>query len=248
MLFAADKNQKGLDPDFPGAVDRMNSSSSSSSSPQPPLSPPPLALLQESLYQQILSVLGSDINSDIHLFAYGSLIWRPEAAFSTPRKCRALGVLRRFWMQSIDHRGTPSYPGRVCSLISSSQSESSSCEGLLYTISAIDAPETLISLAEREKAGYRLERIFVRLDDNDSTIDPIQAFTFLSDPQSSFLVPTDEREIIKTAQIIQVAKGPSGSNLVYFKSLYTALTSLKIEDDYIEELNKAIDSLQFQTL
>lgn len=230
----------------------MKNSSSSSSSPQPPLSPPPLALLQESLYKQILSVLGSDINSDIHLFAYGSLIWRPEASFSTPRKCRALGVLRRFWMQSIDHRGTSSFPGRVCSLISSSQSETqepSSCEGLLYTISSKDAPETLISLAEREKAGYRLERIFVRLIDNDSaTIDPIQAFTFLSDPQSSFLVHTDEREIIKTAQIIQVAKGPSGSNLVYFKSLYTALTSLKIEDDYIEELNKAIDSLQFQTL
>lgn len=229
----------------------MNSCSLSPQPPSPPLpsSSTNLALLQESLYQQILSVLGSDINSDIHLFAYGSLIWRPEASFSTPRKCRALGVLRRFWMQSIDHRGTPSFPGRVCSLISSSQSETqepSSCEGLLYTISSKDAPETLISLAEREKAGYRLERIFVRLDDNDSaTIDPIQAFTFLSDPQSSFLVHSDEREIAKTAQIIQVAKGPSGSNLVYFKSLYTALTSLKIEDDYIEELNKAIDSLQF---
>jgi len=91
------------------------------------------------------------------------------------------------------------------------------------------------------KAGYRLERVFVRLDDTDPTIDPLQAFTFLSDPQSSFLVHDDERDVVKTAQIIKVATGPSGSNLVYFKSLYKALTSLKIEDEYLDELNKALE-------
>jgi cation transport regulator ChaC len=51
------------------------------------------------------------------LFGYGSLLWRPEPEFANPRPCRALGVVRRFWQLSDDHRGTPERPGRVCALI-----------------------------------------------------------------------------------------------------------------------------------
>jgi glutathione-specific gamma-glutamylcyclotransferase len=197
-----------------------------------------LSLYRESLYKEIISVLGTD-PKPINIFAYGSLIFKPERSFSTPRRCKALGVKRRFYMNSFDHRGTLSFPGRVCALLSSTDSldDSSFCEGILYTISSEDSYETITSLAEREKGGYSFQRISVCVDGNE-TIE--SAFAFVTSSSSPFLAPFYEQDLNTTAKIIKLAHGSSGSNLSYFTLLYKALQSLGIRDNYMEELNEII--------
>ena len=81
------------------------------------------------------------------IFAYGSLIWRPDFAFVDRRRVHLPGFTRRFWQGSHDHRGTPDAPGRVVTLI---QDEQASCHGMAYLI---NDEAVFRALDHREKNG-----------------------------------------------------------------------------------------------
>ena len=52
------------------------------------------------------------------IIGYGSLIFKPPPHVSYKVTGYLKGFIRRFWQSSIDHRGTPEYPGRVVTLLS----------------------------------------------------------------------------------------------------------------------------------
>lgn len=52
------------------------------------------------------------------VIGYGSLIFKPPPHVSLRIAGYLQGYIRRFWQSSIDHRGTPSSPGRVVTLVS----------------------------------------------------------------------------------------------------------------------------------
>lgn len=83
--------------------------------------------------------------SDVWLFAYGSLIWNPQVKFEELRVGTVHGYHRRFCLWSRINRGTPERPGLVLGL-----DRGGCCGGLAYRIAAKNVAAEMRGLWERE--------------------------------------------------------------------------------------------------
>src|SRR5690606_20352945 len=91
----------------------------------------PLAAMSLDTVEQNRLMTCFDQHSEVWLFGYGSLIFRPDFPFLARRPARIRGWARRFWQGSHDHRGTLSHPGRVATLIQQPEAE---CVGMAFLI------------------------------------------------------------------------------------------------------------------
>jgi len=82
---------------------------------------------------------------DLLLFAYGSLIWRPDFEFIESHLARVQGYHRALRMRSRVNRGCPEQPGLVLALLSGG-----SCRGLVFRVPAANGEAVLRQLWERE--------------------------------------------------------------------------------------------------
>ena len=163
------------------------------------------------------------------IFAYGSLIFRPDFPWVERRRAFVSGFARRFWQGSPDHRGVPEAPGRVVTLV---EQAGVVCGGCAYRIALEGAEEILVALDAREQAGFERRRVDL-LDAPGG--DPFaQGITWVAGPMNRhFLGPLPEREI---AEIIRARRGPSGPNAEYALRLREALRQLEIMDEHVEAI------------
>ncbi len=91
------------------------------------------------------------MKDDLWVFGYGSIIWRVDVPYIERRPAYIKNWCRRFWQGSTDHRGTPSNPGRVVTLI---RQPGEICWGRAYRVNRKYKAEVLASLDHREKGGY----------------------------------------------------------------------------------------------
>ena len=173
---------------------------------------------------------------DTWVFGYGSLIWRPSFSYIEKRPACIRGWTRKFWQGSHDHRGLPTAPGRVVTLI---EEPGGRCEGMAYLLAAATLKEVFEHLDHREKNGY--ERIAIQL-------------RFLEKEQPSecavmYVAPVNNHAYLGPASLqnmaiqIQESIGPSGSNRDYLTELASALRSMEIHDQHVFELEAAVLSL-----
>ena len=162
------------------------------------------------------------------IFAYGSLIWRPDFSYVKRRRAWLPGWFRRFWQASTDHRGTPTFPGRVVTLVAAPEAV---CAGVLYDLDPMTADKTLAALDHREKGGYERIAATVRLEDGSHSENVIVYHGDHRNPH--FVGPEDETH---TASVIRRAVGPSGANLDYLLRLAHALNQLGENDLHVTRL------------
>ncbi len=160
------------------------------------------------------------------VFGYGSLIWRPDFPFLDSRQAHITGWARRFWQGSHDHRGTPTDPGRVLTLV---ESPGEPCHGRAWLIE----PTVFEHLDHREKNGY--ERRTVQLEMGKE-----------SQPGVVYIAGTNNHAFLGEASLSEIAghihrcTGPSGSNREYLLELAQELRNLGIADPHVFELERLV--------
>lgn len=83
---------------------------------------------------------------DLWVFAYGSLMWRPDFPFTDRVEARLVGAHRALCVYSFFHRGTPERPGLVLGL-----DRGGTCRGIAYRVPAKKRGDTIAYLRAREQ-------------------------------------------------------------------------------------------------
>jgi len=164
--------------------------------------------------------------SDLWVFGYASLIWRPEFEAAEQRPAVVHGWHRALEMRSRINRGTPECPGLVFALVSGG-----SCRGVAYRV-------------ERQHAQAQLERLWLR-EMPTGVYDPkwlpcrtpqgrINALAFTLSRNSP--AHTGTLSDPQMVDILRCANGRFGSTLDYLLETASSLRGCGIRDRDVERL------------
>lgn len=171
--------------------------------------------------------------SDVWVFGYGSLIWRPDFPFEEARIATVAGWGRRFWQGSTDHRGVPGGPGRVVTLIEDPQSV---CWGRAYLISAQSREEVINHLDYREKGGYSLHQTGMMFP--GTTQRPADGLIYIATPDNPNWL--GDAPISEISAQVRSSVGPSGRNTEYVLELARALADMGADDPHVFDLARHV--------
>jgi glutathione-specific gamma-glutamylcyclotransferase len=167
--------------------------------------------------------------SDIWIFGYGSLMWKPGFPHDEAVKARLTGYRRCFCIYSTNHRGSGSRPGLVLGL-----DRGGVCDGLALRVTSAFARATLDYLRDREQVHgvYRETQVPVQLHDGTHRTVMAQAYIVeRAHPSYAGRLPLDHQ-----ARLITGARGISGVNLDYLINTMEQLSKLGIRERELERL------------
>ena len=166
-----------------------------------------MQVLSESQLQESIRVTlkSHKPNTDVWLFAYGSLIWNPIFKFTERRVGTVYDWHRHFCLRALVGRGTPEHPGLVLGLDSGG-----SCRGVVYRIPAADVKSELLLLWRREMViGSYIPRWVKVVDGTDE----VMAIAFIINRHHPDYAGKMSFET--TVNTIATAKGELGSSAEY---------------------------------
>ena len=156
------------------------------------------------------------------LFAYGSLIWKPELAHLEDRRARAHGWHRRFCMRLTRWRGTREVPGLMMAL-----ERGGSCSGLAYRLADADPFDQVLRLLARETDDVRPTNVPRWLDLATPT-GPLRALAFVASPSGVNYAGRLAPQVV--AQTLARAAGHWGSGAQYLHNTVVQLDAHGIRD------------------
>ncbi|OIW35491.1 ChaC-domain-containing protein [Coniochaeta ligniaria NRRL 30616] len=195
------------------------------------------------------------VEEEFWLFGYGSLIWKPPPHFDRRIPGWVTGYVRRFWQVRTYHRGTPTAPGRVVTLISRSYWSTLSDPhpsppddkvwGVAYRIEPAHVASVKEYLDIREINGYTIHYTpfhpASELHPGETKKEgPIKTLVYIGTPENDqFVGPQDPQEL---AEHIYRSRGPSGLNRDYLWGLERSLDELSPEsgDEHVRDLAERV--------
>jgi cation transport protein ChaC len=173
-------------------------------------------------------------NEDAWLFAYGSLIWKPELDHLEERRATAFGWHRSFCFRLYRNRGTLETPGLMMALDRGGQ-----CTGMLFRLPAAGLPEQLGKLFRREftvKPVNSMPR-WISVEAQGER-ERIRAITFVMNRGSPAYVRKLSLE--QKADILASACGHWGSCAEYLYNTVAHLEERGIHDRYLWRLQQLV--------
>jgi glutathione-specific gamma-glutamylcyclotransferase len=175
------------------------------------------------------------------LFAYGSLIWKPETAFVELRTAVARGWHRRFclgWDERF--RGNPAQPAVMMAL-----DRGGTCKGVVYRLPEDGLAAELHRLIRREQSQVPASFPW-RWIELMTEAGPLKAMTFAMDRNSPrYVSGLSEEQLV---EVLATACGFRGSMVEYLFSTVSKLEEMGIHDRTLwrlqERLAERIDAIQ----
>jgi glutathione-specific gamma-glutamylcyclotransferase len=167
--------------------------------------------------------VSENLNEDLWVFAYGSLIWRPGFSFVDRVPARLIGLHRALCVYSFDHRGTPERPGLVLGL-----DRGGACRGVAYRVAAPQRAETIAYLREREQTTNVYNEAMRPVILQSKPQRQVNALVFVVDrrhPQYAGRLDLDRQ-----LHLVRQGHGRSGPNREYVLSTVKALEALGYRD------------------
>ncbi|MEO8856072.1 MAG: gamma-glutamylcyclotransferase, partial [Burkholderiaceae bacterium] len=164
--------------------------------------------------------------SDLWVFGYASLIWRPDFDVAEQRIARVHGWHRALKMWSRINRGTVACPGLVFALLSGG-----SCHGAVLKVQRQHVETTLHRLWDREMAMGVYDPKWLQCGTQEGAVRAL-AFT-LSRRSPSF---TGELTAERYREIFASSCGKYGSTLEYADQTWRCLQKHGIQDPALKRL------------
>ncbi|KAJ8668104.1 hypothetical protein QAD02_009767 [Eretmocerus hayati] len=198
------------------------------------------------IYKPIVeSTCGANSRS-LWIFGYGSLIWKADFPYERKLIGHIKGFIRRFYQKSSDHRGVPSKPGRVVTLLASHDPQDE-VWGCAYKISPEDAESVSQHLDYREREGYTKREVlfYPKTEEDDSKSEPPFRLSIYvgSEDNPDF---AGFEDVITIAEHVAECSGGSGSNAEYVYKLADSMRSIapEVNDEHLFELEDAVRKIE----
>lgn len=168
--------------------------------------------------------------ADIHVFAYGSLMWNPALEHVGQARAKVHGWHRSFCLRNLFGRGQPGRPGLMLAL-----DRGGSCNGVLLRIAGHCAREELAILWRREMTWGTYDARWVTACADGARV---RAITFVANRRHERYVKA--LPVAEAAGLINSGEGSLGTCRAYFDATLAKLGELGIEDHRMEQLRRAV--------
>jgi glutathione-specific gamma-glutamylcyclotransferase len=177
-------------------------------------------------------LLKSHVDQPLRIFAYGSLIWKPEFEFAAQQHGLLKGWHRSFCMHIERWRGTRALPGLMMAL-----DEGGQCEGVVFELPQGDKHAQLDRLLRREmtnKPPTNMPR-WMEIDVDGGTVSALAFIAARVGHSYRGNLPLTD-----VAAILARAAGHWGSGAEYLFNTVSNLEQLRIRDENLWELQRLV--------
>ena len=167
--------------------------------------------------------------TDLWVFGYGSLMWRPDFSFAEQAPARLKGAHRALCVYSVVHRGTHQHPGLVLGL-----DKGGACRGVAYRVTPGTEEETMAYLRAREQVTDVYVEAMRPITLLDGSGREFRALCYLVDRGHEQYA--GRLSIEQQIAIIRAGKGQAGGNIEYVLKTVQHLQQAGVHDPLLSEL------------
>lgn len=182
--------------------------------------------------RKTLQAVYGDMDRDIWVFGYGSLMWHPDFSFVEDAQARIGGYHRALCHYSVEYRGTPEDPGLVLGL-----DRGGSCVGRAFRVVAMDTEEALRGLHAREmlRDSYAPKWLNTTLEDGRT----VTALTYVIRRDTDLY--TGKLTLDRTVELVLAGHGERGPCTDYVKNTVAHLDAMGIKDGPLHKVMRAVE-------
>jgi cation transport protein ChaC len=167
--------------------------------------------------------------SDLWVFGYGSLMWRPGFDFVEQVPARLIGEHRALCVYSFDHRGTPEKPGLVLGL-----DRGGACRGIAFRVAARHRDDTVAYLRAREQTTHVYREVMRSVWLENDASERVSALAYVVD--RGHVQYAGRLSLAEQLRYVMQGHGRSGNNRDYVLATVKSIEAQGFRDPQLHRL------------